>query len=312
MNLGKKIVSTKRVFKSGWINFLRNRVVSISSVAILTTTLIIIGIFFFSRGIFDYSLDQIRNKVDIKIYFRLDADEAQILEVRDKIASLPEVRSVELTSADQVLAEFRETHANDPITLQALEELGGNPFGSMVTVIAKDTNSYEYISNTLNNNSAFLGASYSAIDKINYFELKPTIDRLNSIIKWVNTIGYWITLIFVVMSLLIIFNTIRLSIFIFREEISVMRLVGASKMYIRGPFLVEAGIYALISSLLAMLFFFPATYYLSQKTIVFFSGLDIFKYYINNFFSLFLLLLVVSLILVTISSILAMRKHLKI
>lgn len=312
MNLRKKILSTKRVFKSGMANFLRNRVVSISSVAILTTTLIIIGIFFFFRGIFDYSLNQIRNKVDIKIYFKLDAEEAQILEIKNKVTSLPEVKSVVLTTADEALQDFRENHADNPITLQALEELGDNPFGAMITVIAKDINSYEYISNTLNRESEFLGASYSAIDKINYFELKPTIDRLNNIIKWVNTVGYWISLLFIVMSLLIIFNTIRLSIFIFREEISVMRLVGASKMYIRGPFLIESSIYALISSLLAMLFFLPATYYLSKKTILFFSGLDIFKYYLDNFFILFILLLIVSFVLASLSSFLAMRRHLKI
>ncbi len=312
MNLRKKIISSKRVSKSGLANFLRNKVVSISSIAILTTTLIIIGVFFFFRGIFDYSITEIRNKVDIKIYFKLDAEDSQILEIQEKIEGMPEVKEVFLTNAIDVLEEFRETHANNPITLQALSELDENPFGSMMTVIAKDINSYEYISDTLNRDVEFLGSSNSAIDKINYLELKPTIDRLNNIIKWINAIGYWITLLFVVMSLLIIFNTIRLSIFIFREEISVMRLVGASKMYIRGPFLIEATIYAFISSVLAMLFFFPTTYYLAKKTVIFFNGLDIFKYYLNHFFTLFILLLIVSFILAIFSSILAMRRHLKI
>lgn len=308
----KKIISTKRVFKSGFVSFLRNKTVSLSSVGILTTTLIIIGVFFFFRGIFDYSLNQVRNKVDIKIYFKLDAEDSQILDIKNRIKTLPEVQSIELVTAEQSLTDFQEKHSNDPVTLQALAELDTNPFGAMLTVFAKDTNSYDYISNTLSSESDFLGESYSAIDKINYFELKPTIDRLNNMIRLFNSIGYWITLLFLVISSLIIFNTIRLSIFIYKEEIAVMKLVGASNMHIRGPFLVESSIYAVISSLLAMIFFFPTTFYLAKNTIDFFSGLDIFQYYLQNFFVLFLLLLIISLLLATFSSLLAIRRYLKI
>lgn len=308
----KKIISTKRVLKSGFVSFLRNKTVSLSSIGILTTTLIIIGVFFFFRGIFDYSLNQVRNKVDIKIYFKLDAEDSQILDIKNKIKTLPEVQSIELVTADQSLTDFQEKHSNDPVTLQALAELDTNPFGAMLTVFAKDTNSYDYISNTLSSESDFLGESYSAIDKINYFELKPTIDRLNNMIRLFNSIGYWITLLFLVISSLIIFNTIRLSIFIYKEEIAVMKLVGASNMHIRGPFLVESSIYAVISSLLAMIFFFPTTFYLAKNTIDFFSGLDIFQYYLQNFFVLFLLLLIISLLLATFSSLLAIRRYLKI
>ncbi len=310
--MSKTTVGAKRVFKSGFLNFIRNRTVSISSLAILTVTLLIIGIFFFFRGIFDYSLNEVKNKVDIKIYFKLDANENQINNVVQKMKSLGEVDSVSLITANEALIDFQTKHSNDPITLEALKEVGGNPFGAMATIIAKDTNSYEAISTTLNDSEGFLGVDYNSIDKINYFELKPTIDRLNNIIKWVNTAGYWIALIFIIISSLIIFNTIRLSIFIFREEISVMKLVGASNMYIRGPFLVESSIYAFISTILAMLIFLPITYWISSKTIVFFNGLDLFKYYLNNFFALFILLLIISFVLATISSFLAMRKYLKV
>lgn len=309
--MSKTAISTKRVFKSGFLNFIRNRTVSISSLAILTVTLLIIGIFFFFRGIFDYSLNEVKNKVDIKIYFKLDAADTQINNVVEKMKVLPEVDSVILTTADEALIDFQTKHANDPITLEALKEVGGNPFGAMVTVIAKDTNSYESISNTLSDSQGFLGEDYNAIDKINYFELKPTIDRLNNIIRWVNTAGYWIAFTFIIISSLIIFNTIRLSIFIFKEEISVMKLVGASNMYIRGPFLVESSIYALISTILAMLIFLPLTYWVSERTVTFFNGLDMFKYYLDNFFALFILLLVISFVLASVSSILAMRKYLK-
>lgn len=302
----------KRILKSGYLNFKRNRTISISSIAILTTTLVIIGLFFFFRGIFDYSLDQVRDKVDIKVYFKLGATNTDIQNVKDKIMTLSEVEKVDLISADEALDQFKSNHENDLVTLQALNELEINPFGSMLTIMAKDSNSYESISNKLSSKTDFLGDSYSSIEKINYFELKPTIDRLNNIINWVNTLGYWIAFVFILISSLIIFNTIRLSIFIFRKEINIMRLVGGSNMYIRGPFLVESSIYAIISSFLTMILFIPTTFYLAKKTTIFFSGLDIFKYYTSHFFSLFILLLLISLILSSISCIFAMRKYLKI
>ena len=301
----------KRIFKSGSLNFFRNKTVSISSVAILTTTLIIIGIFFFFRGVFDYTLIQIRDKVDIKVYLKLDATSDQIASLKQKITTLPEVKSVTLTTADEALNSFKEDHSNDAITIQALEELNSNPFGAVFTIVAQDTAGYESIAQTLDSGSQFLGDSSSAIDRINYYELKSSIDKLNNIVNWVNTIGFWITLIFIIMSSLIIFNTIRLSIFIYKDEISVMRLVGASNTYIRGPFLVESTIYAFVSSILAMLLFFPITYYVAKKTSIFLNGLNIYKYYLNNLFSLFALLLIVSLVLATISSLLATRKYLK-
>lgn len=301
----------KRIFKSGSLNFFRNKTVSISSVAILTTTLIIIGIFFFFRGVFDYTLTQVRDKVDIKVYLKLDATDDQIASLKQRITTLPEVKSVTLTTADEALNTFKEDHSNDAITMQALNELSSNPFGAVFTIIAQDTAGYESIAQTLDAGSQFLGDSYTAIDRINYYELKSSIDKLNNIVNWVNTIGFWITLIFIVMSSLIIFNTIRLSIFIYKDEISVMRLVGASNTYIRGPFLIESSIYAFVSSILAMLLFFPITYYVAKKTAIFLNGLNIYKYYLDNLFSLFALLLIVSLVLSTISSLLATRKYLK-
>lgn len=188
--MSKTSISTKRVFRAGFLNFTRNKTVSMSSLAILTVTLLIIGIFFFFRGIFDYSLNQVKNKVDIKVYFKLDASDDSVNNVLTKLKTLPEVDSVNLTTKEQALADFEAKHLNDPVTLEALKEVGGNPFGSMITVIAKDTTSYESISNTLDLKSGFLGQDATSIDKINYFELKSTIDRLNNIINWVNMIGF--------------------------------------------------------------------------------------------------------------------------
>jgi len=300
----------KRIIIGGLTSFYRNKTVSLSSIAILTTTLLIIGIFFFFRGIFDYTLAGIKDKVDIKIYLKTNATDIQINNLKNKIMALPQVKSLTLTSPADALIQFKEKHKSDQITVQALEEIGVNPFGATFSILAHNTTDYDIIANSLNSDSSFLGETSSVVDKINYFQLKNSIDKLNNIIGFINTVGYWISLLFIIISAMIIYNTTRLAIFVFRDEISVMRLVGASNMFIRGPFLIESMIYGIISSLITIILFYPLTYYFAQRTIVFFSGLNIHTYYLNNIFSLFILLLISSLILTTVSSYLAVRKYL--
>jgi len=186
----RSLIILKRTILAGFTGFYRNKTVSLSSISILTTTLMIIGIFFFFRGIFDYTLSEVKNKVDIKIYFKIDATDAEINNIKDKIITLPQIKSISFTSAEDVLSEFQKKHVNDQITLQALEELNSNPFGATLSVIAQNTTDYDIISQSLNSDSSFLGDTSSVIDKINYFQLKDSIDKLNNIIGFINTIGY--------------------------------------------------------------------------------------------------------------------------
>ena len=307
-----KLTNTKRIWRGGILNFLRNKIVSLSSIAILTTTLMIIGVFFFMRGIFDYTLIQIKDKVDIKVYFKDSAGSLEIEKLIEKIQKLPQVKSAVLTSNEKVLADFKENHKNDSVILQALDEVNLNPFSNVLTISAQNVEGYNQISDFLNNDSSFIENNNSIIESVNYTELESTINKFTKIVNYVNVFGFWISILFIVMSALIIFNTIRLSIFIFKEEISIMRLVGASNIYIKGPFLIEAILFAFFSSLLSVILFYPVTYFISSKTKIFFDGLDIFSYYQSNFFSLFFVLLLISLILTTFSSLIAIRKYVKI
>jgi cell division transport system permease protein len=117
--------------------------------------------------------------------------------------------------------------------------------------------------------------------------------------------------LFVVMSVLIIYNTTRISIFVFRNEIGVMKLVGASNFFIRGPFLVEAGISGAISAVVATIISYPISYYISTKSLTFLGGFDILRYYESNVLLLFVILFIFSFIVSIISSFLATRKYLK-
>jgi cell division transport system permease protein len=197
------------------------------------------------------------------------------------------------------------------VTMEALNELNSNPFGATLSVKARDTDLYDDIINKINSNN-LLGNASSSVDSINYSDIKTSIDRLTNIVDWLSNIGFILTVIFMLMSVMIVYNTVRLAIFVFRDEISVMKLVGASNFYIRGPFIVESAIYGLIASLITVILCYPATLWISEKTTVFFEGFNIFAYYKDNVFSLFFILLLCGITVSCISSALAVRKYLKV
>lgn len=307
-----KMTLLRRILGAGFSGFYRNRTVSLSSILILTITLCIIAAFYFFRAVFDYTLVQVRNKVDVRIYFTGDATEAQVSDIRARILGLPQVSTVTYTSKDNALEQFKNSHSGDQLTLQALDELGDNPFGASLSILAKDPSMYEEIAKQLQDGSSILGGKEEYVDKINYYQLKDSIAHLNAIIGWVNTVGVWLSIIFIMMSCMIVYNTVRLAIFVFRDEIAVMKLVGASNMYIRGPFIVEAVLYALVATIATLAIFWAGTIWVTKKTVIFFDGMNFFIYYKEHFFELALLLLCSGALLAVISSILAVRKYLRV
>jgi cell division transport system permease protein len=307
-----KTVLWKRTILAGLRGFYRNRTVSLSSIFILTITLSIVTSFYLFGAVFDYTLEQVKEKVDVRVYFTTDATEAQATEVKAKLLGLSDVKTVTYISKEQALEDFKKKHVGDQLTLQALDELGANPFGASLSVIAKDTSRYEAIADQLNDGSGLLGDSKGIVDKVNYYQIKDSIDKLNSIIGWTNTVGFWLSIVFVLMSCMIVYNTIRLAIFVYRDEIAVMKLVGASNMFIRGPFIVESLLYAIVATAITTIIFFPATVWVTQKTVFFFEGLNINAFYTAHFIELTLTLLAFGSVLTVVSSFLAVRKYLKV
>jgi cell division transport system permease protein len=302
-------LNTKRIIKAGFVGFWRNGSVSLSSVLIMTVTLFALGSIIFAGAILQSSLEQIQNKVDINVYFIPSATESDILALKGKLDTLPEVALVEYISRDQALANFKERHANDEVTLQALDELEDNPLGAVLNIKAKQTSQYEGIAKFLDSES---GEGGTFVDKVNYAQNKSAIDTLTRIIAGGTTVGFGITLALVLISIIIAFNTIRLAIYIAREEISVMRLVGASNKYIRGPFIVSGVMYGVVSALLTLILFYPATYWVSSITRTFFSGFDMWSYYISQFGPIFAVIVGTGALLGAIGSFLAVRKYLRV
>lgn len=301
----------RRVAKAGFFNFWRSGYVSLASVLVMVVTLSVIGSAIFVSAILNITMEELRDKVDINVYFVTASLENDILALKTKIEALPEVSSVEYTSRGKALENFRLRHENDQITIQALEELGDNPLGATLNIKAKEPSQYEGIANFLNEENILSSEGEKIIDKINYFENRVAIDKLSRIINSTERLGLVLSLALVVVSIIITFNTIRLTIFISREEISVMQLVGASKNYVKGPFVITGVLVGLFSGLITMLLFLPISYWLGGTTENFFIGFNIFSYYLNNFFQILFIVVGSGVAIGAISSFLAVRKYLK-
>ena len=304
-------INVKRVFRSGVINFFRNGFVTLSSLLVMTITLFIICSMLILGGFFKYTLDNIKSKVDVNVYFVLNANESDILSVKKSLEALPEVENVTYTSSDQALASFKDKHKADELTLQALDELGDNPLGAVLNIKAKDPSQYAGISEYLQGSSVLSKDGNNIIDKINYQQNKVVIDRLSNIISSANIIGVWLAVIFIIISILITFNTIRLTIFMAKDEISVMRLVGASSRYVKGPFIVSGVLCGAISAIIVILFFAIATFWMNHSYSQYFSGFNAFGYYIKNLLWVIAFVLGSGVILGSIASYLAVRKYLR-
>ena len=210
-------VNVKRIIRSGFLNFGRNAFVSLSSVLVMVITLCTIGALIFVSAILNASLQEIRDKVDINVYFITTAPEADVITLQKTLESMPEVALVTYTSREQALEDFKKRHENDETTLQALEELGENPLGASLNVKAKNPAEYQGIADYLSNESTLSTDGTSIVDKVNYYQNKVAIDRLTSIIDSAERLGSVLTVVLIVISVLITFNTIRLAIFISRE-----------------------------------------------------------------------------------------------
>lgn len=305
-------MTTKRMLVAGGKNFARGGAVSVATVLIMTVTLAIIGSLIFLSAILSFTLNAIKDKVDVSVYFVTTASETDILAVKSEIEKLPQVADVTYTSADDALAAFRARHASDQLTLQALDELGGNPLDASLSVRAKDPSEYESIVEFLQASPALSAGGTSIVDRINYAQNKDVIDRLALAIQATRDVGLAIVILFAIASILIAFATIRLAIYTAKEEIAVMRLVGASNAYIQGPFIVTGIITGITAAVLTLLFFWPATWYAGMKTVEWFGGFNVASYYNDHFILIFSILMCSGIALGAIASVFAIHRYLKV
>ena len=294
--------ATRRVIRSGFVGFWRNAFVSVAAIFVMTVALFFVGSTMMLDKILTVSLDNIQNKVDINVYFVVDAEQPAIDALSASLKTLPDVEAVSYTSREEALAQFSERHKNDETIMQGLEELGDNPLGASLSIRAKETSQYEAISAFLNDKQTH---------EVNFVKNKEAIDTLTNIIHAVERSTFIAMIVLVAASVLITFNTIRLAIYTTREEISVMRLVGASNTFIRGPFMLQGIMYGVAAGVLALLILYPIVLWIGPETEAFFQ-FNLFTYFVSDFLRIFGILVGSGIALGMVSSMLAVARYLNV
>lgn len=298
--------SFKRVIKNAFINFWRNGLVSLATMLVMMLAIFMAGSLFLFQVLLKSTLTEVEKKVNISVYFKTDAAESDTARLRDLVENLPQVRVVEYMSREEALRIFKERHRDNSLIASALDELDSNPLGANLRVQATNPSEYEGISRFLEE------GDFPFIDKVNYRQNKRVFDRLANVLSMTRRVGFGISLTLGFIAFLVAFNTVRLAIYNARDEISIMRLVGASSWYVRGPFLVEGIIHGVFASIAITILFWPITLWIGPRAREFFGGIDLFDYYVSNIFQFFSLLLLVGIVLGVLSSFIATRRYLKI
>ncbi len=301
------MINLFRIFKYGIQSFLRNGWLSISTVAIMILALIVFeGLILFnvvSKG----AIQAIQDKVDITVYFQSNVPEDTILNLKKSLEGLDEVKYVTYVSQDQALADFKALHANDQAITKTLDTLDTNPLLPSLNIKAKDIHHYDTI-------AAYLEKPdfQNIIYKINYAQNAVVINRLISLVDNFTRGGFILTLFLAFLAASVTFNTIRLAIFSNREQIGIMRLVGASNKFIRGPYVIEGALYGLISALVSFLLLIPVITFISPHVNSFIPEVNLSSYFAGNFMTLFLYQILFGVGLGVVSSIVATRRYLSI
>ncbi|MEK9184035.1 MAG: permease-like cell division protein FtsX [Patescibacteria group bacterium] len=299
--------SLLRLVKYGWQHFWRNKWLSLATLFIIVLALIVFEMLIVFSVITKTGLEILKDKIDISVYFKVATPESEILKIKKSIEELSEVDKVEYVSKEKALEIFKEKHKNDPTIIQALEELEENPLSSLINIKAKDPTFYSIIAGKLDNNDW-----RPLIEKITYTQNKVVIERLGKIVDIGNKLGLILTILLSISAILVTFNTVSLAIYSAREEIGIMRLVGAPNYFITGPYIVEGIIYGLLAAIISMLIFWPVAYWASPYLKFLLSNLDLRVYLLENFFKLLGYQILFGVGLGVVSSNFAIRKYLKI
>lgn len=310
-------VAFKRIVKSGAVGFWRSAFVSLAAIFVMTVALFMIASTMLDNYSLGQALEDLQEKVDINVYFVTTASEEDIMSLKTALENLPEVAEVTYTSRDQALQEFRDRHSGDALTIQALDELGENPLGASLAIRAHQTSHYEGVAAFMNERQALEDPQQPVIDRVNYARNQVAIDRLGDIISDTQATNTIRTTILLLLAVFVSFVTIRLAIHHSREEIGVMRLVGASNAFIRGPFVVTGIMQGLFAGILVLILLYPALIFYESAFYPFpffeeVSGGMLLGYYIHSIQYFFLVLVGGGIIIGAVSSALAVSRYLRV
>lgn len=298
-----------RILKFSSQDFWRNFWLSTATVVVLVLTLVSINFLITLNFLTKTAVAEVENKIDVSIYFKQGVAESEIGNIKSYLLSLSEVKDVIYISPEEALREFEKKHANDAIIKESLEEVGKNPLGATLVIRAHDTADYPEIL------EVFDDTQYAnIIQEKNFEDHEAVIKKIDSISEKATTTGFGIAGLFAVIAVLIGFNTVRMTIYTHREEIGVMKLVGAANWFVRAPYVASGIFYGIFAILFTIILIFPAIGFAEPYLAGFFGGseFNLLGYFSNNFLQIFGWQFVGVVLLNMVTSTLAVGRYLKV
>lgn len=296
-----------RIIKYGLQAFRRNGWVSLATIVVMILALLVFHFLIIFDVITGKVIAELNDKIDIAVYFKNNTKEDDILKLEEVLTNLSEVKSVEYISKTKALDIFKARHESDATISQALDELGDNPLLASLNIKAKNPENYSVIADYLESENLA-----SIVEKVTYNQNRGAIERLSSAIGTLQKFGFVLTIFLAITAVLVTFNTVRLAIFSNREEIGIMRLVGASNKFINGPYIVNGILYGVIAGVSSLFIAAPLIIWASPYIGALIPELNLTTYFIGNLIVLFGYQLLFGIFLGVISSILAVRRYLTI
>lgn len=299
------LISFGRAVKFSLQDIGRNIWLSVVTVVILVLALFSVNLLIALQVISGAAVETVREKIDMSLYLRPDAAESEILALRAQISALDNVREVTYISKQAALESFQQRHQDNPDVMNALRELDSNPLSPALIINAKDFDHYQDLITDLNK------ISNPIIESRNFDDNEVLLEKINVITDRVSEVGFFVSLLFIFITLLVLYNTIRVAIYTHRQEIAIMRLVGASSWFIRAPFLISSVIYTILGLLITGGLFYLFLTLLQPYLETFFLNYDIniMNYFKANVVWLFTVQFVGAALINMLASLVAVRKY---
>ncbi len=299
------LTSFSRAVKFSLQDVGRNVWLSVVTVLILILALFSINLLLVVQVISRAAIDTVRDRIDVSLYLKTETPESDILSLRAKISALDNIREVVYVSKQQALEDFQTKHKNNPDIMEALRELETNPLSPSLIIRPKDVGHYDSLIAELNK------ISDPIIESRNFDDHKLMLDKINSITNKVSQAGFVVSLLFIFITLLVLYNTVRVAIYTHRAEIGIMRLVGASDWFIRAPFIISSLIYTLVGLVLTTVLFYFFLTLLQPYFETFFMNYDfnIINYFQSNFWQFIALEFFGAAFINVVASLVAVKKY---
>lgn len=297
-------IGTGRVIKAAMISFWRNRLLSLATTIIIVLALLIISVFSLTVIVVNKASSVIREKVDLTVYLKDSDSDDQIAALKDIIRSRPEVTAVKYISKDEALVRFQDQNSGSSDIQSVISEID-NPLPRSFDVKTETPEQIESVADFLNS------PDYAPlIEQINYAQTKNIIDRLIKITYFVRLVGWSLSSLFLLISIMIVYNSVRIAIYSRSDEIEIMRLVGATDFYVRGPFVIEGMAYGFVGAALASIIFYFIAHFAVAPTQQYLGVSDLSASISANIGWIILLMFAVGLLMGAACSFFAVRRYL--